>query len=57
MLDKDISVDGNENNVVHDVKNSTINIGMTYTEVKSPSMSQSQNEAKRKGLSSPLYPL
>lgn len=34
MLDKDINVNGNENNVVNDVKNSTINIGMTYTEVK-----------------------
>lgn len=34
MLDKDISVNGNDSNVVNDVKNSTINIGMTYTEVK-----------------------
>lgn len=34
MLDKEISVSGNDNNVVNDVKNSTINIGMTYTEVK-----------------------
>lgn len=34
MFDNRIDVDGNENNVVHDVKNSTINIGMTYTEVK-----------------------
>ena len=33
MLDKGVSVDGNNNSVVNDAKGSTINIGMTYTEV------------------------
>jgi len=33
MLNKDVSVDGNNNLVVNDTKGSTINIGMTYTEV------------------------
>lgn len=34
MLDKDVSIDGNNNVAVSDVKDSTIRIGMTYTEVK-----------------------
>jgi len=33
MLDKDVSVDGNNNVVVNDTKGSTINIGMTYADV------------------------